>query len=114
MLLENFYEEVLEKLGVIAAQETATAADRSNVVTKYQEVHAEYAERELVPFFDDEEVPEKYVDPLSSIVAFRLTTKYSVSDKKYVRLGTASLQGDETIVGFGQRRSVPRETAIYY
>lgn len=114
MLLENFYEEVLEKLGVVAAEEAAHPADRAKVVSKYQEVHAEYAERELVPFFDDEDVPEKYVDPLSSIVAFRLTTKYAVSDKKYVRLGTAALEGDGVIVGFGQRRPVPRETAVYY
>lgn len=114
MLLEDFYEEVLEKLGVIAAEEAAQPADRAKVVTKYQEVHAEYSERELVPFFDDEDVPDKYVDPLSSIVAFRLTTKYPVPDKRYIRLGSAALEGDQTIVGFGQRRPVPRETAVFY
>ena len=114
MLLEDFYKETLQKLGVIAQQEEAQPSDRLKVVTKYQEVHAEYSERELLPFFDDDDVEDKYVDPLSSIVAFRLTTKYAVSDKKYVRLGTAALEGDTTIVGFGQRRSVPRETAVYY
>ena len=114
MTLEDFYTEVLQKLGVLAAEESPSAADRLISKNKYEQVHAEFSRRDIVPWFDDEDVPNWASDAFSIIVASRLAKTFGLpADKR------AELKGDEvaaitTIVADGQRRESRSNETIYY
>ena len=114
MTLEDFYAEVLKKLGVLAAEEAPTASDRQEVVEKYQAVHAEYSRREIVPWFDDEDVPDWISDSFATLVAFRLTDKFSVSPQKKAELGVDADAALTTLIADGQRREVKDTKANYF
>lgn len=114
MILENFYKEVLQKLGVLAAEESPSASDRLAAQNKYEQVHAEFSRREIVPWFDDDEVPDWIADGFAAIVADRLTSKFSVSDNDLIKIKTEAREGLTTLVADGQRRSPPASKPQYY
>lgn len=114
MLLEDFYEDILKKLGVLAAEESPTASDRQEAVTKYGQVLAEYAERDLATWFDDEEVPDEVADGFAAMVALRLTDTFTVSSEKYARLVRAAMTGETQLISRGQRRELPPQEKDYY
>lgn len=114
MILEDFYKEVLSVLGVLAAEDEATASDRKSVVNKYQQVHAEYSRRDIIPWFDDEDVPDWASDAFAVIIADRLSSKFSLSQSDKDRLSGEALGAITTIIGDGQRRKTnPAEIEFY-
>lgn len=114
MLLEDFYQEVLQKLGVLAAEESPTASDRAEVVQKHIQVHAELSRRDLLNFFDDEEVPDWVADALADVEADRLAMVFSLPLDKRVELRARADAGLTTIIGDGQRRETDNENPYYY
>ena len=114
MTLEDFYAEVLQKLGALAAEEAPSASDRDAAKDKYEQLHAEYSRRDLLPWFDDEDVPEWAADAFATIVANRLTNKFSVSQDTFVKLATELPGAITVIVGDGQYRQVPNVKATFY
>ena len=113
MILEDFYEEVLRKVGVLAAEESPHAADTLEVSKKYEQIHAEYSRRDLVNWFDDEDVPDWISDGFASVVAYRLTTTFSVSLQKAAQLKLNSDEAVTLLVGDGQRRNPPQGQVEY-
>ncbi len=114
MTLEDFYAEVLQKLGVLAAEESPSASDRLAAKSKYEQVHAELSRREIIPWWDDEEVPDWAADPFATIVASRLTNEFSLEQGRRLELKADADMALTTIVADGQRRESPEVDAIYY
>ena len=114
MLLEDFYAEVLQKLGVLAAEEPPPASDRLAAKVKYEQVHAEFSRRELVPWFDDEDVPEWIADGFAALVASRLVSEFSLPQARRLELKVEALAGVDTLVADGQRRALSDAQASYY
>lgn len=104
MTLEDFYEEVLKKLTVLASEESATASDRLSVKTKYEQVHAEYSRRNLVNWFDDEDVPDWIADSFATMVASRLANEFAVPDSTRLELKADAVTAEAVLIGDGQRR----------
>jgi len=114
MTLEDFYTEVLQKLGVLAAEESPTASDRLTVKNKYEQVHAEFSRRDIVPWFDDEDVPDWASDAFGTIVASRLAKTFGASPDKRMELKGDEVNAITTIVADGQRRDSKSNETIYY
>ena len=114
MLLEDFYADVLHKLGVLAAEEAPEAADREKVVEKYGQMLEKWTRRDQPMWFDDEDVPDWIADSFSSMVAFSLTATFAVPDDKYLKLKMASDEGETQLIGDGQRRDSPAVETKYY
>jgi len=114
MILEDFYEEVLKKLGVLAAEESPSASDQLEAQNKYQQMHELYSERDLVTWFEDDEVPDWIADGFASMVAFRLTGTFSVGPEKYITLERAAGQGETDLIAHGQRRQMPTLKKTFY
>lgn len=114
MLLEDFYAEVLQKLGVLAAEEAPTAADRKAAKDKYKAVHAEYSRRTIIQWFDDEDVPDWASDPMATLVADRLSGEFSLPSDRRTELKFEAREALTTIVADGQRREPPDVNAQYY
>lgn len=114
MNLEDFYSEVLQKLGVLAAEEAPSPSDRLAAKDKYEQVHAEFARRDLLPWFDDEDVPDWAADSFSTIVASRLVNEFSVPQDRRLEMKVDAQMATATIIGDGQRRQSPANKANYY
>lgn len=115
MTLEDFYVEVLQKLDVLAAEESPTASDRKVVADKYVQIHAQYSRRDLFPWFDDEDVPDWAADAVAVITAKALVNKFSVPDgRKAEILQIEFPQAETVIIGDGQRRNVDSVNPEYY
>lgn len=114
MILEDFYVEVLQKLGVLAAEENPTASDRLAAKDKYEQVHAELERRDIINWFDDEDVPDWAADAFATIVADRLSSKFSLSSQAKVDLAGDAVGALTTIVADGQRREPPDCTTEFY
>ena len=114
MTLEDFYAEVLQKLGVLAAEESPSASDRLSAKSKYEAVHAEYARRDLLPWFDDEEVPDWAADAFATIVASRLTYEFSLPQERRLELKADASMAIAVITGDGQRRESPDPEIEFY
>ena len=113
MILEDFYEEVLKKNGVLAAEESASASDRLEAKNKYEQVLAEYERRELITWFDDDDVPDWIADGFAAIVAYRLASKFSVPMDKRAQMKFDADMAETVLVGDGQRRLPPRGQVEY-
>ena len=115
MNLEDFYQEVGDKLNLIAAEEPLESGDRKVIADKYLGVHAEYSRRDLFPWFDDEDVPDWAADAVATIVASRLVTKFSVSQlRREQLLGVDLPEARDVIIGDGQNRNFDSEPVEYY
>lgn len=113
MLLEDFYAEVLKKLGVLAAEESPSPADRLASLEKYEQVYAELDRRDLLTWFDDEEVPDWAADSVAAITAYRLASTFSVSLDRRAQLKFDSDLGMTVLVADGQRRKPPQGLVEY-
>lgn len=114
MTLEDFYAEVLQKLGTLAAEEAPSASDRKASKEKYEQIHAEFSRRDLIQWFDDEDVPDWASDPMATIVADRLAPEFSLPDNRRIELKVAAREALDTIIADGQRRSPPDVAGTYY
>lgn len=86
MTLEDFYTTVLRKLKVVPPNGTALAEDRARVVEVYPQVHAMLLSEGLVEWGVTEAIPDKFVLPLSSIVAYQLAESFSIPQEDVAKL----------------------------
>lgn len=86
MTLEDFYTTVLRKLKVVPPNGAALAEDRARVVDKYPLVHAMLLSEGLVEWSASEAIPDKFVMPLASIVAYQLVDDFSIPQEEVMRL----------------------------
>jgi hypothetical protein len=115
MILEDFYSEVLQKLGVLAAEESPSPSDRLAAKTKYEEKHAELSRRDIgVTWFDDEDIPDWIADSFASIVAYPLASKFSVSVERRAQLKFDADAGLTLLIADGQYREAPPTDVEFY
>lgn len=77
----------LRRLGVLARGQTARAEDESEMSEAYAELYSMLDKKSLAVWGDvDDEVPDEYVDPIASLLAFSRVDEYSVPVQRYQRL----------------------------
>ena len=86
MTLADFYTSVLRKLKVVPPNGTALQEDRQRVEEIYPQVHAMLLSEGLVEWGVTEDIPEKYVIPVTTIVAYQLVDAFSVPQEELVKL----------------------------
>ena len=84
--LEDFYIRVLRELGVVEPNGRVSSEDRQRVVEIYPNIHAELLTMGLAQWAVTEAIPAKFVEPMVRIVAFPLTSVFSVSPEKLLML----------------------------
>lgn len=114
MTLEDFYAEVLHKLGVLAGEEAPSPSDRKTVKAKYEQVHAEYTKRQLTTWFDDEPVPDWVADAFATLVARRLVGPFSVPVKRRLEIKADAFAAESTVAGIEQRRVFDNEPPYFF
>jgi len=70
--------EVLEDIGVLAIGENASAEDNAKVLSKYKFIHAYLQKNDLLPFDDDDPIPEEYVQPLVFATGAAVSMAYGI------------------------------------
>jgi len=114
MLLEDFYAEVLKELNVLAAEEAPTPSDRLAAKNRYEQVHAEYSVRDILPWLIAEAVPDKFAHNMAVIVADRLTNKFSVPQTRKSLLKTDAEDSLAAIISEGQRRATNHPATEFF
>ena len=88
MQLEDFYRRSLQRLGILASGETASAEDRALVVetyaSVYEEIQARVGTRAYWSVGGD--VPDELALQLATIVAYQLTDEFEVPIEKVMKL----------------------------
>jgi hypothetical protein len=80
----ELYRDVLENLGVVAAEDNADASDVQVVAGRYATVHAVFV-KERLPIWGlaSDAIPEHAVMPLVDILSFRLARKFAQDPNAY-------------------------------
>lgn len=97
MTLENFYRRVLQRLGILASGETASAEDRALVEETYTAVYEEISARigNRAYWSVTGEVPDELALPLATIVAFQLVDEFEVPVEKVMKLRSDAEDGSD-------------------
>lgn len=97
MLLEDFYRRCLQRLGVLASGETASAEDRALVVETYESVYEEIQARigTRAYWTASGDVPDELALPLATIVAYQLTDEFEVPMEKLMKLRSDAEDGSD-------------------
>ena len=82
----------LKRLGVLSRSQTASAADNAEIDQAYKEVYAILDNKGLAIWGSNTaDVPDRFVDPISALVAASRVEEFSVPVPKYQRImGAAS------------------------
>tara|TARA_R110000824_G_scaffold32872_2_gene105976 strand:+ start:5827 stop:6198 length:372 start_codon:yes stop_codon:yes gene_type:complete len=102
MTLVDFYTHVLRALKVVPPNGTALGEDIQRVKDVYPVVHAYLLERKLIDFAAADAVPNKYVIPLTKVVAYQLTDDFSVPDMILAKLKSEGELDAKPIVSKGE------------
>jgi hypothetical protein len=97
MQLEDFYRRALQRLGILASGETASAEDRALVVETYESVYEEINARVGTRAYWSVggDVPDELALPLATIVAYQLTDEFEVPAEKAMKLRMDSEDGSD-------------------
>lgn len=84
---------VLRRLGVLGRGQTARAEDNAEIDQAYKEVYADLENKGLTIWGSNTaDVPDRFVDPISALVAASRVEEFSVPLPKYQRImGAASV-----------------------
>lgn len=83
-------DKALDRLGVLGTGQTSQSEDVERLTAAYNEVYAALSAKNLTTWDIDEQVPDEYVNPVVSMVAFARVDDYSVPDAKYQRITIAN------------------------
>jgi len=86
MTLADFYENVLRKLKVVPTNGAALSGDLARVESVYPQLHAMLLSEGLVEWGVAEDIPEKYVIPLTAIVAYQVADEFSIPQEDLAKL----------------------------
>lgn len=97
MQLEDFYRRTLQRLGILASGETATADDRGIVEETYQAVYEEIQARigTRAYWSIGGDVPDELALPLATIVAYQLADEFEVPMEKVLKLRSDAEDGSD-------------------
>lgn len=97
MQIEDFYRRSLQRLGILASGETASAEDRALVVetyeSLYEEIQARVGTRAYWSLGGD--VPDELALQLATIVAYQLTDEFEVPMEKVMKLRVDAEDGSD-------------------
>ena len=97
MQLEDFYRRSLQRLGILAAGETASAEDRALVAetyeSLYEEIQARVGTRAYWSLGSD--VPDELSLQLATIVAYQLSDEFEVPMEKVMKLRMEAEDGPD-------------------
>lgn len=80
------------RLGILGEGETLPSYESADLDDSYTEIYAQLGALSLAVWDFDDEVPDEYVSPVVTMVAFNRIDDYSVSNDRYSRLGAANQQ----------------------
>ena len=97
MTLENFYRRVLQRIGVLASGETASAEDRALVLETYASVYEEILARigNRAYWSVSGDVPDELALPLASIVGYQLADEFELPMEKVMKLRADAEDGPD-------------------
>lgn len=72
----DLLSEVLEDIGVLAIGANPSAEDNAKALSKYKFVHAYFQANDLLPFDNDDPIPEEYVQAMVYATAEALKPSY--------------------------------------
>jgi len=84
--LPDFYTLVLRELNVVPTNGSATQGDLDRVSEAYPMIHAMLLSLGIVRWGVTESIPAQYVVPMTKIVAYPLTSKFSLPVEHVARL----------------------------
>lgn len=79
-------QKALRRLGVLAAGQTMSGDQDTQVTTAYNSVYERLLEKELVAWAKNADIPDQFVEPFVCILAFELADEYGISDSRWQRL----------------------------
>jgi hypothetical protein len=82
MTLADFYKRVAQRLGVLPVAGTLSADDAEVVRQAYENLIHELLEHDLAFWNDDEDVPDKYSDPLIGMTAAMLVDEFTIPEPR--------------------------------
>lgn len=86
MTLADFYKRVAQRLGVLPVAGTLSADDAEVIRQAYEDLIHELMEHDLAWWNDDEDVPDKYVDPLIGLTAAMLVDEFTIPEPRRSQL----------------------------
>lgn len=107
-------QKALRKLGVIGISQDLTGDQNAQATTAYNSVYDRLLSKNLVAWAKDDDIPDEYVEPVASIIAFELTNEYGVSDSRFQRLQYSALQAEPQLRMSIYPRYVPTTEAVDY
>lgn len=93
-------EKALKKLGVKATGQTTQSEIQADVDAAYNEVYATLAALTLTTWDLDEDIPDAFVAPVTSLTADARKDEYSIPNDRYQRI-TLDARGDGTAANPG-------------
>jgi hypothetical protein len=79
-------EKALRKLGVKATGQTTQAEIAADLDNAYTEVYAMLSSLGLTTWDSDEDIPDEFVAPVVSLVAFARVDEYSIPNDRFQRI----------------------------
>lgn len=95
--LSQVRTRALRRLGVVGVGVTPTGAQDEDMKQAYSEVYAELEELNLTEWAEDEDVPTKFADTISNLVASKRLDEYGVSSERYQRIMSKAANSEAEI-----------------
>ena len=86
MTLSDFYRRVAQKLGVLPVGQTLSADDQDVIRESYVGLMEELLEHGLAWWNTDEDVPDKYAEPLIGMVAAAVVDEFTIPEPRRSQL----------------------------
>jgi hypothetical protein len=71
-----FITDVLQDIGIVSISDSESPEDNAKAILKYQLVHSMLQTDDLLPFDDDDAIPNEYVQPMLIATASALMPVY--------------------------------------
>ena len=82
MTLQDFYKRVAQRLGVVPVGGTLSVEDAELIRNAYDGLVAELMEHDLAWWNSDEEVPDKYAEPMIGMTAAQVIDEFTIPEPR--------------------------------
>ena len=96
--------QVLEKLGILEAGETASAEDTVLVETRYDQVYDLLFNAEVASWTDHTDIPEHAMLPMTYLVAAECIDEYDIQEPRLSRILAIASRAENALI----RQEAPR------
>ena len=105
---------VLQRLGVLDAEETASDADHQFVEDAYTDLHERLTEEGLVTWDVGDVIPTGAVSPMTSILAIEVAQEFGISSQEMTLLALRAKSGRLELRRLGRGYYQPASVPIEY